>query len=295
MEKRLFPVVLICLAAAGCARMDEIVCSGPDGLFIIDVRGERVWSWDASTRPEIPEAIRSKFRSTDECKPVDGGVKILVTSSGGGVALVERATGKALFWAVVQNAHSAEILPGNRVVVAGSTGDQGNRLVLFDLAVSEKPLFTDELYSGHGVVWDAKRERLWALGERELRAYRLEEDRLIRESTHELPDRGGHDLRPVPGTNLLVVTTNESVHLFDREAKTFTPHPDLGSAAKVKSVDVHPRTGRIAYVQAEERFWARRIRFLDPGGELAQPATRLYKVRWNVTEYRAPQVPDQIP
>ena len=32
-----------------------------------------------------------KFRSTDECKPVDGGSKILITSSSDGVALVEKA------------------------------------------------------------------------------------------------------------------------------------------------------------------------------------------------------------
>jgi len=232
-------------------------------------------------RPEIPDPIRQRFRSTDECKPVDGGRRILITSSGGGVALVERETGKAVFWASVRNAHSAEILPGNRVVVAGSYGEDGNRLVLFDLAVPEKPLWSGELYGAHGAVWDGQ---LWALGEKELRLYDREVDGLALRRQWELPDPGGHDLRAVPGTCRLVVTTGKRVWLFDRERQAFEPHPDLGDLAGVKGVDIHPATGQVAYVKAEESWWAYRVLFLDPGGELPLPGRRLYKARWMITK-----------
>src|SRR5688572_23608785 len=79
----------------------EIVVCGRDEVFIVDLSDptSKVWSWRAADRPEIPEELRPKFRTTDECKPLDGGARILITSSGGAAALVERSTGRALWWA----------------------------------------------------------------------------------------------------------------------------------------------------------------------------------------------------
>jgi hypothetical protein len=39
-------------------------------------------------------------------------------------------------------------------------------------------------------------------------------------------------------------------------------------------------SGRLAFVRAEERWWAYRIRFLEPEGEVHLPDERLYKARW---------------
>jgi len=281
------------LFAASCARdaapegFDELVLCGRDEVFIVGPDGRKVWSWRATDRPEIPEELRPKFRSTDDCKPVDGGARILITSSGGAAALVERATGRAVWWAAVVNAHSAELLPRNRVVVAGSYGENGNRVVLFDLASPMKTLFHDEFLSAHGFVWDEKRQALWALGERELRAYRLKDwesatPSLERAETFALPDNGGHDLRPVPGTPRLVLTTNPSVWTFDRDRKVFEIPEGFPEIDKVKSVDYHPRTGRIAVVRAETSFWAPRVRLLAPEDEIILPDERLYKARWLV-------------
>jgi hypothetical protein len=147
---------------------------------------------------------------------VDGGRKILITSSGGAVALVERSTLKVLFYAAAPNAHSAEVIPGNRVVVACSTNPEGNRLVLHDLAVSDTPLAFDELTGAHGAVLDEERGLLWALGTFELRAYSLKEltaspPSFVRKQTHTLPNEGGHDLRPIPDRPGLTVTTHHHV------------------------------------------------------------------------------------
>src|SRR5262249_18591323 len=147
--------------------------------------------------------LRNKFGSTDDCKPVDGGLKILITSSGGAVALVERSTGKPLFTAAAPNAHSAEVIPSNRLVVASSTNPEGNRLVLYDLARSDAPLASDELTGAHGAVLDEERGLLWALGTFELRAYSLKEltagaPAFVRKQAHTLPNEDGHDLRPIP-------------------------------------------------------------------------------------------------
>ena len=267
-------------------RSDLIVC-GADEVFILDVRGEvrKIWSWRAAEHPEIPEGLRKKFGSTDECKPVDGGRKILVTSSGGAVALVDRATGQAVFTAAAVNAHSAEILPGNRVVVASSTGEGGNRLLLFDLAVSDKPLSFDELQGAHGVVWDAERKLLWALGTDELRAYEVlpgadGSRALARRLSYTPPNSGGHDLRSVPGSPYLNLTTTNHVWQFDRDLLTFRTHPELGNLAGVKCVDVDPDGGATVYIQAEISWWAEHLRFLGSDRTVDFPKQKLYKARW---------------
>src|SRR5688572_23941843 len=125
MKKTMLGFLLMASCATGSPGplpSDLIVC-GADEVFILDLQGsapEKVWSWRAADRPELPEPFRKKFGSTDECKPVDGGRKILIASSGGAVALVERSSGKVLFYAAVPNAHSVELLPGNRAVAASS-------------------------------------------------------------------------------------------------------------------------------------------------------------------------------
>jgi hypothetical protein len=286
MKKSLAILVLL----AGCATTspetrppsDLVVC-GADEVFILDLRGhdpKKIWSWRAAECPELPEEFRKKFGSADDCKPLEGGRKILISSSGGAVALVERASGKALFYATVPNAHSAEIVPGNRVVAASSYSEQGNRLLLYDLGVSDKPLASEEFYGAHGAVWDGERQLLWALGDHELRSYQVLQDRLVLKMSRALPNPGGHDLRPVPGTPALLLTTGQHVWLFDRDRLTFRTHPRIGDLNHVKSVDLDLQSGAMAYVQGEESWWAQRVKFLGLDRNVEFPGSKLYKARW---------------
>ena len=287
--------VALILALAACAPgprpdtgSDELILCGDKEVFILDLAagGRKVWGWRAEDRPEIPEDLRKRFGTTDDCKPVDGGASILVTSSGGAVALVERATGRAVFWAAVENAHSVEMLPGGRILVAGSTGRTGNRLVLFDRARPGQELASYPLQGAHGAVWDPETRTVWALGETELHTYALEgwetaAPALAFQRRIDLPDAGGHDLRAVPGTRKLVLTTSKNVWTLDRDCLMFEAHARLGGQEGVKCVDVHSGTGRIAFVQAETSWWASRVRFLQPAGEIQLPGERIYKARWN--------------
>ena len=75
----------------------------------------------------------------------------------------------------VPSAHSLETLPRARIVVASSVNAKGNRLVLFDVARSNQPIWDTPLPSAHGVVWDEGRQILWALGLKELRCYELKD------------------------------------------------------------------------------------------------------------------------
>jgi hypothetical protein len=175
------------------------------------------------------------------------------------------------------------------LVVASSVHANGNRLVLFDLARSEKPIWDTPLISAHGVVWDEGRQLLWALGLNELRSYGLrdwdsDKPSLAMSGSYPLPDAGGHDLQPVPRCNDLIVTTGPRVYLFDRDKYGFRLHPDLGQKASVKSVSVHPVTGRTAFIQASDKaWWTDSLGLLSPARTIQLPGERLYKARWLVS------------
>lgn len=227
-----------------------------------------LWSWKANGREELPVVLQKQFGTTDEIKLVDGGKQLLVTSSGGGCALIQRVAtpqvpaGTVLWSATVANAHSIEPLPENRVVVAASTAKAGNKLVVFDLAKGDEPLAETPLYSAHGVVWDHQRQRLYAVGFRELNRYELTTDGdgklgLRLDETNALPDEGGHDLQPVPDSQDLSITTHDHVYLFDRNTKSFRKHPVLGDYQHMKCISFRREGQQLEtlFVQASEEHW----------------------------------------
>ena len=130
----------------------------------------------------------------DECKVVNEGNDqlVLLTSSGGAALILSRKTKKCLFTAVdAPGAHSIELLPNNRVVVALS-GDAGGFQV-YDRDASNK------------VIWMENQQLLYALGYDKLLAYELkdwntstpsfvkkQEWNLPLGGTEQIPD--GHDL-----------------------------------------------------------------------------------------------------
>ena len=214
-------------------KMQELIVCGWDEVFILDTSHrknglpQKIWSWKAKDRIELPEYMRSRFGTTDECKPVNGGNNILITSSGGGVALIERESGEVVFYAGTPNAHSADLLPGGRVVVAASHASGGDRLIIYDLYKSDRELHSDELPWGHGVVWDETRQILWALSDEDIRSYRLENwdtphPSLLKTFSIKLPDTSGHDMIPVGDSAFLAVSTWKHCWLFDRDRREFT-------------------------------------------------------------------------
>ena len=231
----------------------------------------------------VPDALRRRFGTTDECKPAADG-RLLIASSGGAVLSLERRTGEVLFSAAVPNAHSIAALPGGGHVAAASVNAEGNRLMVYGEGGAPKSI---ALPSAHGVVHDAGRAKPYALGMGELLTFDVDAatGALTPGTAFELPggeDADGHDLRPVPRSAELLVTTRSHVWLFDRDHERFRLHPDLGGLDHVKSVDVHPRTGRIAFVQADEgEWWSDTVRFANPPGRMKLEGERFYKARWD--------------
>jgi len=276
-------------------QVTELILCGWDEVFILDMDQlqdgvpQKTWGWRADDRSELPEHMRPKFKTTDECKPFADGKKLLISSSSDGVAVVDRESGAVSFYATAPNAHSAEILPGNRVAVAASHKDdaKGDRLIIFDLDTPEKELCSYELIWGHGGVWDEERQLLWALAAREIKVFELEawdteKPSLAQKTIIELPEGGGHDLYPIPGTSLLSVTTGRHCWLFDRDKRNFKLHPDLADERGIKSLSVNPSTGQLAFVRGEDgHWWSEQIYFLHPEHVIRFPGEHLYKVGWN--------------
>lgn len=269
----------------------EIIACGDDKVIIIDKKsseGEKIdlkWTWIVSDARDIPAKYQKILIPADDCKPVDGGKKILITSSGGGVVLVDRDTKKSLFYAHSPMAHSAEILPDGRVVVALSTHKDGNRIEVYDLKVPEKVIFKDSLYSGHGVVWINKQKSLFALGYNELRRYTLknwnsDKPELRLEEKWILPDNGGHDLIAVSDSKLLLTTT-KSVWLFNISDQKFSSFELLDKLDNVKSVNYNETTGELVYTRGEISWWTHHIYIKKPDKTIAIPGINLYKVRTN--------------
>lgn len=271
------------------AGRELLVACGDDQVLIIDSaesEGEKVntvWSWKVSDAADLPQVYRDYMRSNDECKPVDGNSRILITSSSGGVVLVDRETKKSLFYAHVPNAHSAEYLPNGRIAVALSTAEKGNSIEIYDISKPDEVLCRDSLYSGHGVVWSLERETLFALGGSELCAYSLEnwdseKPGLKRVNTWNLPGEGGHDLAYV-SDSLLVLTTEDGVWNFDIETEEFNPFKPLEGMEDVKSVNFDKSSGRLVYTIAEESWWTENIYLRDPDKVITLRGLKLYKVR----------------
>lgn len=302
MKELVFTSILVGICFLACKTAERslphnsgarLVAGGDDQLFIFESNGLQdtlpriVWHWRASKAEDLPELYRTRYFNTiDDCKPVEGGKKLLVSSSAGGVALIDIASRKVEFYAFAGNAHSVELLPGKRIAVACSTHEAGNRIALYDLGQPEKPLFSDSLYSGHGVVWDAERELLYALGYDELRAYRLKDwntasPALDRVYSWKIPGMSGHDLVPGPDeAHQLLLTEHESVWSFDKNTGSFRPFKPLEGKENVKAVSFHPTTGRLAFIQAEISWWSHHVYLREPERFFSFPEVALYKVRW---------------
>lgn len=277
------------LVPALSARDVEIVACGGSQVVIFDAdqpagpNPKLKWSWDVKEATNLPPRYQKLLVRLDECKPVHGNTRLLLTSSGGGVVLLDRQSRQPLFYAQVPMAHSAEILPGDRIAVALSTHAQGNSLELYSISQPEKVLWKDPLLSGHGVVWNAKHQRLYVLGLSELRAYSLQDwdsetPSLRRANTWNIPGTSGHDLSHKSADELLI-TYHEGVSVFNIASESFAPFTPLAGVENVKSVNYNLQTGHLVYTKAEISWWTHHVYCVNPAKTFIFPDINLYKAR----------------
>ena len=268
------------------SRKSFLVC-GDHFVHLVDYQNSKdtipkiTWTWDARQAEDLPEEFRlRKFNSVDDCKAIKGGKELVVSSSGGAVAVVELKTSKVLFYAAVPNAHSVEVLPGNLLVAAASTSRAGNKLMVFDLDDPQKILFTDSLYSAHGVVWIEKRNSLFALGYDVLREYKLKKGgALVLEKDWKIPGIGGHDLQLSPDGKSLFITEHDGSWRFDLKTHGFSKIEGFPDTANIKSLGRNA-SGQFIFTVPEQSWWTYHVSFYNPDRQFAFPSMKVYKARW---------------
>lgn len=260
---------------------------------------EEVWSW----QPEDSglSSFKSILGQPDECKPVYGRTCILITSSGGGVALIRIADKKALFYSFPGkisegwNPHSAEVLPDGNIAVACSSG---NHILFYKFSKTTpyvaNPSATLSVKDAHNVVWDYEGNCLWyAEGNAVCNCtYSCnggvisvkEKERFINNSmpSTALP----HDLAPELGTNRFYISYHPTqVYTFDIKSKTFAKLSSSEYATeRIKSFSFGP-DGVPAIVQSavsEANWTSSKTLYLDGRVFLDYDNYLIYKSRWFV-------------
>ena len=290
-------VVMACVSAA----TEIVVCDQlKQTIDIYDDAGSNVWRWTAVDDPGIPGKFKAAFAgNVAEAKSVDGGEKILMVSCGGRWAVVDRATCRAEAWGTNQGwSHSIELV-GKDVVAVVSTGG-GNSLFLFDISgeAAMKPELQKKSVLGfdspHGLHYDGK--WLWLVDTPGLHRCALSRGKdgepvAEVEKTWQFAPFGaadGHDLRPVPGTSLLAITTNEKVLFFDMATEKW--REDLFvERVGVKGFDPSPDGKSFLVTTAKTKWWTDSLELCvlgENGGKAVFspfrtiPGARIYKARW---------------
>lgn len=244
--------------AQGNQSTQLLVC-GDNHLYHIDAKiaatkgfeSAVIWHWDSKS---VMNVIGKDGLRLDDCKPVEDNTKIIITSSRGFALILDRETGEMLWYSSNStNAHSAELLPNNRIVVACS--DQGDCLQVFDRSTSNKVVCSTPLTSAHGVLWNKKHQRLYAIGGNYMYIYKLvdwetaspklELEKTI--STYRIVN-GTHDLTYVNEDTFLVSGQYSAFYDINKEA--FTQLPRFMESKALKSVNYNITTGGCWYVDA---------------------------------------------
>lgn len=243
-----------------------------------------VWEWRAREAQGLSAEARTWFEHPTDAKPVLGGDFLLITASGGGVALLRIRDQALLFHAYAGgNPHSAELLPDGGIVTASSTG---NSLQLWRMEQADQPVQRVEFADAHGVVWDPQTARLWAIGGRELVALsysgKNESAPLQIVERFPLPDPGGHDLSR-SRTGDFYLSTHSTAFVFDPTRPGFWEMPALQGIADVKSISSAqhlPADTPTIYLRAETSWWSDTVYSDQPDWMRHLPGSQIYKARW---------------
>lgn len=253
-----------------------------------------VWSWDPVTAG-LSEEHQAWFVNPSEVKPVYNGKYVLMTASGGAVALIRIADSRLVFYGkcgTFPNPHSAEILPdGNIVAVESRYG----KVCIFVTGTDELPVEPVELdltvEDAHNAVWSRKHDCLFMTGRKpdtkKVALYRFEYngDRMNpalvnqKEVWSSTVESGGHDLFPVYGEeDRLWMTAANGVYKFDVTDPDAPVCEKISGRLSIKSISNGP--DGIVMLKPTESWWAEGL--IDDKGEplFIMPGKKFYKGRW---------------
>lgn len=268
------------LGSASSAQSTQVLVCGDNMIYLLDAdlavssgyKNAILWEWDAKDWYQTVGLSQSNMIRLDDCKPVDDNKKILATSSKGYAVLIDKATGDVLWYSNnSKNAHSAELLPNNRIAVACS--DNGDCVQIFDIAQSNTVRFSTELGSAHGVVWNPVTERLYAIGGKTFNIYKLTDwetsspKLTLEKSITTTNVTSLHDLTLVDENTLLL--SGKKAAFYNITNGSFTNIPIFNNSTSLKAVNYNGDTGECWYtdptkVEVPDLTWASHtIRFTD--------------------------------
>jgi hypothetical protein len=289
MKAFLRAIAFLVIIPGGAFAQQRILLAEQAGqrIAIADVAtGKIIWEWKPSLS-NIDSAHWKWFSNPSEVKPVYGEKYILITASGGGVALIRMADKKTLFYAYAGgNPHSAEVLPDGNIVVASSSG---NYLTVFhtDTLATKPATASSRVYIdfGHNVVWDRKRQLLWSADRHQLKTFRYNFDcahpALAIIDSMPLPGQQSHDLFPTLDGDTLWLTNTS--HVYRLELSTRRLLPAETPQKDVKSISSGPAGYPTILSIPQEQWWTDELK--DVGGRILfkQKGLKIYKARWLVT------------
>ncbi|MGM9768506.1 MAG: DUF6528 family protein [Candidatus Cryptobacteroides sp.] len=241
--------------------------------LVSDVYTEAViWSLDVKTLASQLGLSESRCDHLDDCKIVDNGKKLLLSSSYGWCALVDIATSKVQFYSTqCPNAHSAEYIMGKYIAVACSSGDTDDhsKVQLYDINQSNVILSKSALESAHGVVWNSQRQELYAAGGNVLQTCTIEgidsgtvSLKLVKSVS--TPQGGLHDLTFVDDNTLCLAGVK--AYLYNINTGSFDEMMHFTNSISIKSLNYNPESGEFWYTDAtvpegNETWSSQKIRF----------------------------------
>jgi len=286
---------LFSASAAGGALLVAADQNGPKAVIIEDgVTNGWKWCWEPAKDARILPEYVVRFGNLDECKPIDGGRKILVNASGGAVAAVDVARTNVDWYAYVPKTtgagpHSVAMLPDGRVAVAVSTGVDA--LFIVDLNGSpldpakQRNVRAMEVMGAHGVFWHEPRQSLFVLGYTNLfeLAYSPADCSVaVKRKLDYRPVTGdpwGHDLVPDDDGGCHF-TTGRGIWRYDYETAAVSRLMQIRNA---KSFSRSPSEGDLLSLP-REGWWTDRLTVISTNGEKRVigpfPGSRFYKARW---------------
>ena len=255
------------------AESTQLIVCGDNMIYILDAelattigyRNAILWEWDAKKHASEVGQTENNMIRLDDAKPVDDNTKILATSSKGYSVLIDKATGDVLWYSNLStNAHSAALLPNNRVVVACS--ENGDLLQVFDIAKSNVVKFSTPLTLAHGVVWNHVTERLYAVGHTSFNIYKLTDwettsPKLTLEKSIATSSwvTSLHDLTLVDENTLLLA--GKKAALYNISEDSFTNISIFNASTALKSVNFNVSTGECWFtdptqIEVPDLTWA---------------------------------------
>ena len=241
-----------------------------------------LWQWSALCDSPSVSALNASFGNPSDVRVKKDG-KILMICSGGGFAKIDVATCKADYAGVCPSAnpHSIEELPDGRIATASSDGE--SVMIIdpreFKFQHNKQPKKNVlKLESAHGVVWDAKRQSLWAIGSTAIveMAYLSAEMNIKEKGRYDFLSAGcgkwGHDLI-LGDDGHVYFTTHDTVSVFDPSSRTFKV---LDNATCVKSISFS-KHGQMR-LKARVKWWTDTITVGEKS--IVRPGAKFYKARF---------------